>query len=146
MRTFITLPQKVSIFVKLHFLKKLLQEYSSLTMFCQFLFYSKVNQLCEYIYKSSFSQCLSLHRSLQSIEQFFVIYSRFLVVIYFTYSRLYMSIPISQFPLPHLPQVCFLHLYLYFCFKDKLIFTLFQIPHTSNIICYLAFSDLRYSV
>ena len=49
-----------------------------------------------------------------------VLYSRCLLVTYFTYSRVYMSVPVSQFIHPHLipwwPQICFLHPRLYFCF------------------------------
>ena len=58
-----------------------------------------------------------------------MLYSRSLLVIYFVYSSVYMSIPISQFIPPPLipwkPQVCFLHPWLYFCFVNKFICTIF---------------------
>ena len=53
----------------------------------------------------------------------------FSLVIYFIYSSVYMSVPISQFilpPLPHLVTISlFLHLWLCFCFANKFISTIF---------------------
>ena len=64
-----------------------------------------------------------------------------------------MSIPISWFipsPQPPAPSpgnyVYILHPWLYFCFVDKFICTLFKIPNKSNIIYYLSVSDLLHSV
>ena len=75
-------------------------------------------------------------------------HSMFLLAIYFIYSSVYMSIPISQFtpPPPFSPLVtisfCFLHLWLYFCFINWFICTIFFLmPHLSNIIWYLHLSD-----
>ena len=58
-----------------------------------------------------------------------VLYSRFLLVIYFICSSEYISVPISQFiPPPHLliAIVCFLHPWFYFYFVNKFICTLFK--------------------
>ena len=68
------------------------------------------------------------YRPLEYWVEFPVLYSKSLSVIYFIYSSMYMSIPISQFIPPPLPpgnHVCFLHLWLCFCFENKLICTLF---------------------
>ena len=55
-----------------------------------------------------------------------------------------MSIPISQFISPFLTprysQVCFLHLWPYFCFANKFICTIFFRLHISDVIWYLSFS------
>ena len=72
------------------------------------------------------------------VEFFFnliVLYSRFLLVIYFIHISVYMSIPISQFippppPTPAAfppwcPYVCSLHLCLYFCLASRFICTIF---------------------
>ena len=59
-----------------------------------------------------------------------MLYSRFSLVIYFIHS-IYMSIPVSRFisppPLspPWCPYICSLHLCLYFCFANKIIYTFF---------------------
>ena len=58
--------------------------------------------------------------------EFPVLWSRFLLVTYFTYSSVYMSIPISQFVLlSSNNKVCFLHLWFYFCFVIKFICTFY---------------------
>ena len=60
-----------------------------------------------------------------------MLYSRSLLVIYFIYSSVYMSTPVFQFipppppPIPPGNHKYFLHLYLYFCFVDKFICSLF---------------------
>ena len=55
-----------------------------------------------------------------------------LLVTFFIYSSVYMFIPVSQFspPPPLHPKVCFIHLWLYFCFVDNCICIL-NSPHTS---------------
>ena len=74
-----------------------------------------------------FPSHLGHHRALSRVP---VLYSRFSLVIYFMHSinSVYMSIPISQFipsPLPPwYPCVCSLHLCLYFCFANKIIYTI----------------------
>ena len=62
--------------------------------------------------------------------EFPVLYSRFSLVIYFIHTRVYISIPISQFipPLPFprwCPHIYSLHLCLYFCFANRFICTIF---------------------
>ena len=63
-----------------------------------------------------------------------MLYSRFLLVICFIHSTVYMQIPISQsiplFFLPWYPYICFLHLCLYFCFANKFIYIVFL--HSMN--------------
>ena len=68
--------------------------------------------------------------------EFPVLYSTFSLVISFIHSinTAYVSIPIPQFtPPPPLPpwhlHICFLCLCLYFCFANKIIFTIFLNPH-----------------
>ena len=58
-----------------------------------------------------------------------MLYSRFLLVFCFKHSSVYMSTPISQFTPPCLsplgyPYVCSLCLCPYFCFADKIIYTI----------------------
>ena len=73
----------------------------------------------------------------------------FSLVSYFMHSinTVYMSIPISQFHPPTLfptwyPCIYSLHLSLYFCFVNKIIYTnFFQILYICNNIKYLFFSD-----
>ena len=79
--------------------------------------------------------------------EFLVLYSRFLLVIYFIYSSMYMSIPISQFVCPSIYLLAIigiflLHLWL-FCSVNRFIvsdFFFFYILHISNIMWYLSFS------
>ena len=67
-------------------------------------------------------------RSLQNFE-FPVLYNRFSLLTYFIHSSVYMSTPISQFIPPLFPPwysyACTLQLCLYFCFANKLIYTIF---------------------
>ena len=67
-------------------------------MLCYFLLYSKVNQLYVYIYPLFFRFFSHIGHSRVLIE-----FSRSLLVIYFMYNSVYMSVPISQFisPLPY---------------------------------------------
>ena len=118
--------------------------YTCFMMLCQFLLCSKVNQS-----HTSPLPCISFpFRSPQSIE-FPVLYSQFLLAMCFINSSVYMLIPISQSipPLPPwYPYVYSLHLCLYFCFADKFIYTIFQIPHICVNIQYLLFSFLLTSL
>ena len=88
---------------------------------------------CTYTYIHSFFRCFSHigHYKVLSRVPCAIIgaYNRFLLVVYFTYSSLYTSIPISQFiPPPYrLVTIGFLHLWLYFCFVTKFICTLFLV-------------------
>ena len=69
-------------------------------------------------------------------------YNRFLLVIHFIYSSVYMSIPVSQITPPPYPLViitCFLCLWLYFCPVNKLICTHFYIPVIGDIMWYISF-------
>ena len=68
---------------------------------CYVSFCCKVSQLYLYIYLLFF-KILFPYRSLQSTAQFPVLYGRTLLVTYFIYSGVYMSISIFQFitPLP----------------------------------------------
>ena len=79
-------------------------EYSWLTMLCQFHVYSKVIQLYIYMYLfffKYFSQFF-FHFNTEYWAVFPVLYSRSLLVIYFKYSSVYMSISNSQsIPPPH---------------------------------------------
>ena len=78
-----------------------LLEYSWFKMLCYFQVNSKVNQLYIGIY-TLFFKIIFPYRPLQSIA-FPVLNSSFLLVIYFIYSSVYMSVPISQFIPSHLP-------------------------------------------
>ena len=73
-----------------------------------------------------------------ALQADFSIYS-----IYFIFSSIYMSIPISQFTLPLSPSlkpyIWFLYPWLYFCYVNTFICIHFSIPHISDII-YLSFS------
>ena len=62
-------------------------------MLCQFLLYNKMNQLYIYVYLLIFRFCSHIghYRVLSRVQ------SRFLLVIYFIYSRVYMLISVSQF-------------------------------------------------
>ena len=68
---------------------------------CLFLLYSKVNQLYIYIHPLFFRFFPHIGHYRVLIESP-VLHSRFLVVICFTYSSVYMSIPVSQFIPPPL--------------------------------------------
>ena len=63
---------------------------------------------------------------------------------------MYMPVSVSQlFPLtlpPLQPYVCFLPLWLYFCFIRGLFVPFFWIANIGNIILYLSFSDLLHLV
>ena len=114
-----------------------LLEYNCFTMLCQFLTYSKVNQLYIYIYTHihihtyifslfwiSFPQVTTEH----SIE-FSVLYSRPSLGIQFIHNIVHMSIPFSQFIpplfLPCYLYICSLCLCLYFCFANEFICIIF---------------------
>ena len=107
-------------------------------MLCQFLIYSRVNQLYVYIYPLfyGFPSHLGHHRALSRVPCAI----QFSLIIYFIHNinSVYMSISISQFippppcfP-PQYPYVCSLCLCLYFCFVNKIIYTIFS--HTYAFI------------
>ena len=95
-----------------------------------------------YIYIHSF---LHFFSHTENWIKFPVLYSRSLLVIYFIYSSVYMSIPISHFISPWLPPVS--HKFVFytcnsFCFVNKVICTLLK-----NFTCkwyhiYFSLSDL----
>ena len=67
---------------------------------------SAVPQGTSVVHISPLFQICFPFRSLPSIEQSSLCYSWFTLVIYFIYSSVYISIPISQFILPFLPPWC----------------------------------------
>ena len=89
--------------------------------------YSKVIQFYTYIFLFFF-RFFSHTGHYRVLSRVTCAYSRSLLVIYFVYSGMYMSVPISQFIPPPLPSLvtydCFLHLWLYFCFVIKFICTI----------------------
>ena len=107
-------------------------------MVCQFLLYNKVNHLCIYIYPH-FSSLLHLPPTLPIPPLYVdtkhqadlpVPCSCFPLAIYFTFSNVYMSMPLSHFvpgyPSPSLcPQVHSLHLRLYSCPAHRFFRTIF---------------------
>ena len=107
-------------------------DYNCFTMLCQFLLYNKVNQLYLYIYLFFFN-FLPIQVTTEHLIEFPVLYSRFSLTIYLTHSQsiAYVYICQSQFPSSsHHPSplgihVCSLHLYVYFCFTNRLICTIF---------------------
>ena len=133
--------------------KNISLQYSCFTMLCQFLFYSKVNQLNINIQSTffGFPYHLGHHRSLSRVP---CAIWQIPLVIYFMHSIscVYTSISIFQFiPLPLFPLVAIhffpLHLCFYFCFVDMIIqtnFFHFQI-YAFIYICFSP-SDLFHSV
>ena len=114
-----------------------LLEYNCFTMLCQFLLYNKVNQLYVYIYPH-IPSLLSLLATLPipPLQVFTnhgaelpVLCNSFPLAIYFTFSSVYMSMPLSHFvPASHsppCPQVCSLRLHLYSCPATRFISTVF---------------------
>ena len=100
-------------------------------MFCQFLLYSKVNQLYVYIYPLffGFPSHLGHHRALSrapcALQQVLISY------LFYTQQCIYVnpSLPVHPTPPPPwCPYVCFLCLRIYFCFVHELV-SFFQIPH-----------------
>ena len=84
-----------------------------------------------------------------------MLYSMFPSFVYFIHSsnNVYVSIPVSQFLPPHsfppwYPYICSVCLCLYFCFANKMIYTIFSRFHTyalSYDICF-SLSDLLHPV
>ena len=108
------------------FLKTFLSEYSRCTALCQFLLYSKANQLYVYIYPLffGFPSHLGHHRALSS-SLCYTVGSHQLSILYIV-SIVY----ICQSPSPNsspspYPYVCSLCLCLCFCFANKIIYTIF---------------------
>ena len=105
-------------------------EYSCFTLLCQFLLYSKVNQPYIYIYPLIFWISFPF-RSPQSTEQSSLCYT----VGSHQLSILYIVVCICQFQSPnssHHPffplRILYIYslcLYLYFCFANKIIYTIF---------------------
>ena len=74
-----------------------------------------------------------------------------LVIIHSIYNRLHLLTPTSYSIPPLAPSALAtiaysLCLWVCFCFVDKFVCVLFQIPHISDIIWYLSFSDLLHLV
>ena len=96
-------------------------------MLCQFLLYTKVNQLYTYNILKFYSH-ISHYRVLSRVS---CAMQQFLLIIYFIYSSVYMSISVCQFILPSLPHeffytydlifFSFSHLFFDFCFLNRLI-------------------------
>ena len=138
--------------MQLH-LKKLLLEYSCFTMLCQFLLYSKVNQLYVYIYPPffGFPSHLGHHRALsrvpcatQQVLISYLFYTQYQQCIYVN-----PNLPIQTTPHPPwYPYVCSLRLCLYFCFVNKMVYTNFFRFHIYVLIYDVSFplSDLLHSV
>ena len=126
---------KVCIKKTFHFIS----EYSWLTTLWWFQVNTKGTQT--YIYMYPFSpKLLSLPAATQPWAEFHVLYSRFLLVIHFEYSRVYMSIPNSlTIPFPQASPQQLLSCFsksvrlLLFC---KFICTIsFWIPHIRDVCC-----------
>ena len=120
---------------------KFLLEYSCFTILCQFILYSKVNQLCVYIYPLffGFPSHLGYHRALsrvpcviQQVLISYLFYTQYQQCIYVN-----PNLPIPPIPhfLPWYPHVHSLHLCLYFCFANKFIYIVFLVE--SNIVKYV---------
>ena len=93
---------------------------------------------CKHTYIPSFLDFLPIEVTTEHRVESPMLYSRFSLVIYFIHGIVYMSISISQF-LPAPPcHICFLYLWLHFCFVNKFIF----LDSTYRIIWYISFSDL----
>ena len=83
-----------------------------------------------------------------------MLYSMFSLVIYITHriNSVYMSIPVSQFfppPLlpPWYPYICFLHLWLCFCFINKMVYTnSFRFQVYSAVIFDFCFSHFPFLI
>ena len=114
-------------------------------MLCWFLLCSTVSQLYIYIDLLFFGFPSHLVTTEHWVE-FPVLFSRFSLVIYFIHSinSVYTSIPVSQFipptTFPLDQYVCFLHLHLYFCFANKIIYAIFVDSIYMINIQYLFFS------
>ena len=106
-------------------------------------------------YMHTFFHIMVHYRLLQDlniISSFPVLHSKFLLLIYFICSVVYLLIPCSWFiplllPLPFGNHVCFLCLWLYFGFAYRLICIIFKIPYINDTynIC-LSLSDLLHLV
>ena len=106
--------------------------------------YSKVSQFHIYIYLLFFRFFTHIgpYRIMSRVP---MLYSRSLLVIYFIYSSVYMSFPISQFiPLPFYRFV--FYICDSFCFVKKFISTILRDLHTGDIIWYLSFCVSLHSV
>ena len=139
-----------------------LLEYNCFTMVCQFLLYSKVNQLYIYIYPH-ISSLLHLPSTLpipplqvvtKHLADLFVLCSFFPIAIYFTFDSIYKSMPLSHFipayPCPSsCPQVHSLCLCLYSCpaprfFRTFFFFldSIYMCQHTVFVFLFLTYFTL----
>ena len=109
---------------------KFLLEYTCLTMLCQFLLYSKMNQLYIYIYPLffGFPSHLGHHSALSRVPCAI----QYVLISYLFYTQYQQHIcvdRVSQLPPPSFPPwypyICSLHLCLYFCFANKITYTIF---------------------
>ena len=131
-------------------------------MVCQFLFYNKVNQLYIYIYPhiSSLLHLLPtlpippLQVATKHQADLPVLCGCFSLAIYFTFSSIYKSMPLSHFvsayPSPSLcPQVHSLRLHLYSCPAPRFFITIFfsldaiyMCQHTVFVFLFLTYFTL----
>ena len=145
----------VSSALSLFFFLTSLLEYNCFTMLCQFLLYSKVNQLYAYVYPHIPSRLrlpsTLLIPPLQVVAKHGadlpVLCSCFPLASYFTFGSVYMSVLLSHFvpayPSPSpCPQVHSLCLCLFSCPAPRFIrnFFFFQIPYICVSIQYLFYS------
>ena len=132
------------------FLKNFLLDYSCFTILCQFLLYSKVNQLYVYIYPLffGFPSHLGHHRALsrvlcaiQQVLRSYLFDTQYQQCIYVN-PNLPAHPPAPPAPFPLGIHTFFsLCLCLYFCFVNKIVYTIFfRIPHICVNIRYLFFS------
>ena len=144
------------------FLTSLL-EYNCFTMVCQFLLYNKVNQLYIYIYPH-ISSLLHLPPTLpipplqvitKHLADLPLLCGCFPLAIYFTFSSVYMSIPLPDFVLAYIspsscPQVHSLCLHLYSCLAPRFFRTIFiffldsiyMFQHTVFVFLFLTYFTL----
>ena len=115
-------------------------------MLCQFLLYSKVNQLYVYIYPFTvgFPSHLGHHRALSrvpwAIQQVLISYLFYTQYQQCIYDNPNLPVhPTSPFP-PWYPYVCSLHLCLYFCFVNKIEYANFFRFHIYVLIYDICFS------
>ena len=121
-------------------------------MLYQFLLYSKVNQLCEYIYPLffGFPSHSGHHRAQSSLchtvlsHELSILY--IVSIVYICQSQSPGSFPLPQ---PRCLYVCTLHLRLYFCFANRFNCTIFldsTYMHYYLIYFFLTQENLRLAV
>ena len=92
----------------IHYLQKFPQNF--------LLKYSWFTMLYQYLGVFSFLFFSFIFLSVTLFICFIFLYSRFLLVIYFMHISVYMSIPISQFILPHTPPLSLLGVHTFFLY------------------------------